>query len=355
MADWNAGRWDEAANDWGAHSWDEAANDWGARSWDATWDESQRANPQGEAQELKDEVKKLKDEVKEVKYFINRLQDAAVGMVERKTAFLQTEVNNLHMTISEMQQTVKTLTVAVLQSQEPAQIPEPAQPPQSPSPQFAQPSPQPPQPPVPQPPQPPQPLRQDPAAPDQLMLPQQAPQQGDQLAVPNQLQLAVPNVHGFVHQRHRRPCIYCRDPHNQAVKMIPGSDSGAIKWLWGNSGRIREVYASQISMMDVISKDGILQSMRDSPLFTVAQGEFMEKLFLGIEEGVREGSLECGWHRTKSYITILLQCPSCQFTAGAEIYTKGQVNTGVTQNDYHTLQQVLAAMVGINVGPAQGV
>ena len=132
-------------------------------------------------------------------------------------------------------------------------------------------------------------------------------------------------------------------------------NSYAVKWKWGVYARIQEIYASQIMMMNVDNKDQLIQSMQDSPVYTVAQGEFMQQLFLEIGEGVTEGSLECGWHRTPAYITILLQCTACHWTAGAEIYTRSQANIGVTQEDYRTLHCLLTAMVGINVGPNQGV
>ena len=41
--------------------------------------------------------------------------------------------------------------------------------------------------------------------------------------------------------------------------------------------------------------------------------------------------------------------------AGAEIYTRAHANTGVLQTDYYNVQQVLASMLGVEIGPNQGV
>ena len=71
--------------------------------------------------------------------------------------------------------------------------------------------------------------------------------------------------------------------------------------------------------------------------------------------GVRANNLVCGWHKTKNTITIVLQCPHCKWLAGAEIWTREQANIGVVQDDYYNVQQVLAYMLGVEIGPNQGV
>ena len=41
--------------------------------------------------------------------------------------------------------------------------------------------------------------------------------------------------------------------------------------------------------------------------------------------------------------------------AAAEIYTTPYANGGVTQEDYYKVQQLLGSMLGVEVGPNQGV
>ena len=94
--------------------------------------------------------------------------------------------------------------------------------------------------------------------------------------------------------------------------------------------------------------------MRDSQLFTVVEGQFLERIFVAIREGVQGSRLLCGWHKTRAYITVLLQCPHCLFLAGAEIYTTSQIN-GVTREDFYAVQILLADMLGVEIGPNQGV
>ena len=137
--------------------------------------------------------------------------------------------------------------------------------------------------------------------------------------------------------------------------MFPPHDYYAVEWKWGAADKtIQQIYSDQIRKMDNLSSDGIIQSMRDSALFVVAQGQFMEQLFLQMHAGVKASCLVCGWHKTKCFITVLSQCPPCKFTAGAEIYTSPCANTGVTQQDHYMVQQVLAAMLGVEIGPRQG-
>ena len=95
--------------------------------------------------------------------------------------------------------------------------------------------------------------------------------------------------------------------------------------------------------------------MRDSQLFAVCQGEFMERFVQEMRAGVETKCLVCGWHKTPAFITIILQCPNCRWMAGAEIYTRAHANTGVVQADYYNVQQVLASMLGVEIGPNQGV
>ena len=133
-------------------------------------------------------------------------------------------------------------------------------------------------------------------------------------------------------------------------------DSYAVRWEWGVSDKtIQQNDSDQIRIMENLGSEGVIQSMRDSALFVVAQGQFMEQLFLRMQAGVKASCLVCGWHKTKAYITVILQCPQCKFTAGPEINTSPCANTGVTQQDFDMVQQVLAAMLGVKIGPHQGV
>ena len=74
-----------------------------------------------------------------------------------------------------------------------------------------------------------------------------------------------------------------------------------------------------------------------------------------MQAGVRVSCLVCGRHKTNAFITILLQCPQCKFTGGAEIWTTPCANAGVTPKEYHMVQQIFAAMLGVEIGPHQGV
>ena len=132
--------------------------------------------------------------------------------------------------------------------------------------------------------------------------------------------------------------------------------SSAVTWKWGEAtGYVQEFNAGQIRLMDIDSIEVMQQAMRDSPVFAVCQGEFMERIFQEMREGVETSSLLCGWHKSKAYINIILQCPHCRWMAEAEIHTRGHVNTGVVQADYYNVQQVLASMLGVEIGPNQGV
>ena len=133
-------------------------------------------------------------------------------------------------------------------------------------------------------------------------------------------------------------------------------NSSAVKWKWGEAQSIvQEVYAGQIRIMDIDSIEVMQQAMCNSPVFAVCQGEFRERIFQEMREGVETSSLLCGWHKSPAYITIILQCPHCRWMAGAEIYTRAHANTGVVQTDYYNVQQVLASMLGVEIGPNQGV
>ena len=179
----------------------------------------------------------------------------------------------------------------------------------------------------------------------------------------HQLQLAtVPRPSSvFVQPQQRVPCIRCRDPTSEDLHKTPGIDSWAVVWKWGGAADyMQQCFANSVRIMDdtsdASSVDVILQAMRDSQLFATCPGEFMSRMFLEMKAGVTAGRLVCGWHKTPAFITVVLQCPVCKWTAGAEIYTKEQANTGVTRQDYHKVQQVLAAMLGVvEIGPNQGV
>ena len=77
----------------------------------------------------------------------------------------------------------------------------------------------------------------------------------------------------------------------------------------------------------------------------------MEEMRAGIETS----SVRCGWHRTKAYTTIILHCPCCKWMVAAEIYTTQFANGGVTHEDYQKVQELLCSMLGVELGPHQGV
>jgi len=133
-------------------------------------------------------------------------------------------------------------------------------------------------------------------------------------------------------------------------------NSSAIKWKWGEvQSSLEEVYQGQIRIMDIASIEVMQQAMCDSRVFAVCQGNARDRLFQEMRKGVETSSLVCGWHKSPAYITIILQCPHCRWMAGAEIYTRAHANTGVTQADYYNVQQVLSSMLGVEIGPNQGV
>ena len=101
--------------------------------------------------------------------------------------------------------------------------------------------------------------------------------------------------------------------------------------------------------------DKMQQAMRDSRLFTVCQGQSIEDMLMRMQEGVESGLLEVGWHKSPAYVLVTLMCRRCEWLAGAEIYTKEQINTGVTQEHYRKVQEMLALMLGVKIGPHQGV
>ena len=107
--------------------------------------------------------------------------------------------------------------------------------------------------------------------------------------------------------------------------------------------------------MDIAGIDVMQQGMKDSPLFAICQGKAKDRLMEEMREGIETSSLVCGWHRTKAYSTIILHCPHCKWMAAAEIYTTPYANGGVTQEDYYKVQQLLCEMLGVELGPHQGV
>ena len=107
--------------------------------------------------------------------------------------------------------------------------------------------------------------------------------------------------------------------------------------------------------MDIAGIEQMQQQMKDSPLFAVCAGNAKDRLMEEMREGIETSSLVCGWHRTKAYTTIILHCPCCKWMAAAEIYTTPYANGGVTQEDYYKVHQLLCEMLGVELGPHQGV
>ena len=159
----------------------------------------------------------------------------------------------------------------------------------------------------------------------------------------------------FVQQRQHKPCMRCRDPHNPALTQRC-VNSSVVRWKWGQVvSTFEQVYQGQIRLMDMAGIEPMQQAMKDSPLFDVCAGNAKDRIMEEMRKGIETSSLVCGWHRTKAYTTIILHCPCCKWMAAAEIYTTPYANGGVTQEDYYKVQQLLCEMLGVELGPHQGV
>ena len=175
----------------------------------------------------------------------------------------------------------------------------------------------------------------------------------------------------------RDPCFQCRlkDRQETLVPRRERQDGGPVRYKWGfliandeaysSEGHrshpanllLQDIYTDQINIVTKDTWDNVCNALVGSPLLTHIDGAFKVELLKALGDGVHDGSrIQVGWHRSKKYATLAVQCIRCRFLCAAECYFGHAFGSSFWGREHERrVQEMFAEYLGLTTPRASGV